>query len=155
MIPTMLPSGGSITGFGNPEGFFGGSGSNSAADYSSSQSALQDLIDRANKGDSSARDALWSYYLSEMSNNSAREWTAQREDSAWQRWVKDMEAAGLNPYAVYAAGNGGYSVSGSSGTHYSSATATKEAKDLSNTANLIKTIMAAVGTAIGIMMLAA
>lgn len=43
----------------------------------------------------------------------ANAWTAQREDTANQRSVADMQAAGLNPYMMYGGSAGATSTSGS------------------------------------------
>lgn len=57
---------------------------------------------KAEAGDEAALDKLFNYYMSEGSAETARKWTADREDTAYQRLVSDMRAAGFNPYALLA-----------------------------------------------------
>lgn len=75
------------------------------------------LIEQAGKGNTAAQDKIGSYYLGEESNQTAREWTAGREDTAYQRMVKDARAAGINPMALLATG-GSPQASSSSGHSY-------------------------------------
>lgn len=70
------------------------------------------LKSQALQGDAEAIDALISYELSEMSANSARSWTAQREDSSYQRAVADLKKAGLNPWILASGGFSGFASSG-------------------------------------------
>lgn len=79
----------------------------------------------ADHGDQSALDKLLNYLMSERSATIARDWTARREDSAYQRLVADMKAAGINPYALLqnvgspiASSSSGHSYSGSGLSSY-------------------------------------
>lgn len=72
----------------------------------------------AEHGDSAQYDMFMNAWLSEQSENRAREWTAQREDTQYQRLVQDLKAAGINPYILL--NNGASPVSSSSsGNTYS------------------------------------
>lgn len=63
-----------------------------------------------------AIDYLTNYRLSQDSVNDARAWTAQREDTQYQRMVEDLRRAGINPYFAL---TGGSPVSSSSqGVNY-------------------------------------
>lgn len=71
----------------------------------------------AANGDQSALDKLLNYLMSESSSQTARDWTANREDTAYQRLVADLKAAGINPYAFATFGASPFS-SSSSGHSY-------------------------------------
>lgn len=47
-----------------------------------------------------AREKLYGYYFDLYRDKTANEWTAQREDSQWQRAVADLQKAGLSPYVL-------------------------------------------------------
>ena len=100
------------------------------APYASSAKKFGDLDylkSQAEKGDAWALDKYYNYYLSEMSANSARKWTAEREDTAYQRLKQDLIKAGLNP-AILAQTNAGPITSASSGNNYQGSTATSAYK---------------------------
>lgn len=87
----------------------------------------------ANNGDEASLDKLLNYLMSEQSSLTAREWTAQREDHAWERLVKDLRAAGINPYAFatfganpIASGSQGHNYSGAYASNYAYKKATLE-----------------------------
>ena len=61
------------------------------------QNWLEVLQRDAASGDVSAKEKLLNYYMTEQSHKTARDWTAQREDSAYQRLVEDMKLAGVPP----------------------------------------------------------
>ena len=63
-------------------------------------SLLSNLSDRANKGDEAALEKLFNYYSSEASAKTSREWTASREDTAYQRLIADLKKAGISPYIL-------------------------------------------------------
>lgn len=60
--------------------------------------SMQWLTYEASNGNEAAIDLLYNYKLSEESANSARAWTANREDTQYQRMVKDLHSVGVNPY---------------------------------------------------------
>lgn len=76
---------------------------------------LEDLVA---SGDSAAADKLIGYLMSEESAQTARDWTASREDTQYQRLVDDLKSAGINPYAILATAGSPVS-SGSNGNSYS------------------------------------
>lgn len=47
-----------------------------------------------------AREKYYDYLAAVTRDKTANEWTAQREDSAWQRAIKDLESAGVSPYIL-------------------------------------------------------
>lgn len=122
MIPTMLPSGGSITGF-NPN-----SGSNDLVDAAveTTRNYNDNIPDVPDKGGSSVSreiDALTALYnlaqtnpeymetylqlLAERENTTnAQAWYRHMSDTSYQRAVKDLEKAGLNPALALSGLNG-------------------------------------------------
>ena len=103
------------------------------------------------KGDSAAADKLFSYLMSEQSAQTARDWTANREDTQYQRLVDDLKAAGINPYAMLASAgspvsssSGGNSFSGSQFTSRASAEETERNHKTNNSLKLIATILSLV-----------
>lgn len=80
---------------------------------------LQYLKDMAADGDEASIDRLMQYMMQEQSNQTARDWTANREDTAIQRFSADARAAGFNPQALLMQG-GNPIASSSSGSSYSS-----------------------------------
>lgn len=60
--------------------------------------SMQWLTYEASKGNEAAIDMLYNYKFSEESANNARAWTASREDTQYQRLVKDLHSVGVNPY---------------------------------------------------------
>lgn len=77
---------------------------------------LQYLKDTAEE-DPASLDRLMNYMMQEQSNQTARDWTAQREDTAIQRFAADARAAGFNPQALLQQG-GSPIASASSGASY-------------------------------------
>lgn len=127
---TMFPSGGLVTGFRppsisitkdtEPETIQPGQVESSA--LASNKNIIDILRERAEGGDASSMDYLISYLLSEQSAQTAREWTAKREDTQYQRFVQDATKAGINPYFAL---TGGSPVSSSTqGVNYQGSTYT-------------------------------
>lgn len=79
---------------------------------------LSYLKDKAAAGDEASLDRLMNYLMSEQSAMNARNWTAEREDSQLQRFVRDAKAAGFNPMALLNQGASPIS-SSSSGSSFS------------------------------------
>lgn len=86
----------------------------------------------ANQGDAASLDKLVNYMMTEQSNQIARDWTASREDTQYQRLVADLKAAGINPYILMQSGASPIS-SSSSGSSYNN-TAYGSAASLKETA---------------------
>lgn len=82
----------------------------------SNESYLSDMLAKAQQGDEAAQQWLANYYSSEDSLQKAMDWTAQREDTAYQRLVSDLQKAGISPYILSGATP---SVSSASGRSYS------------------------------------
>lgn len=59
----------------------------------------------AQNGNEAAVDRYYNYIMSEQSANTARQWTAKREDTAYQRMVSDLKSAGVNPYFALSGGS--------------------------------------------------
>lgn len=75
------------------------------------------------RDDEGSRDYYIEYLLKQLSENSAREYNAQREDTYYQRLMEDLRKAGISPYGMSIAGapiNGAQSY-GVSGNNYTSA----------------------------------
>lgn len=103
----------------------------------------------ANHGDQAALDKLLNYLMSEQSSQNARDWTAQREDTAYQRLVADLKAAGINPYAFatfgaspFASSSGGHSYSGNYSASY-------EINKEKNQQNWLKVVLSSIFPVIG------
>lgn len=105
----------------------------------------------ASKGDEAALDKLMNYFITESSNQTARDWTAQREDSQIQRFVEDAKKAGFNPMALLNTGASPIS-SSSSGSSYGGTSfsnqALKEETNRANWAKVITSFIAAIGMAV-------
>lgn len=110
-------------------------------------------------GNEAAIDMYYNYMMSEKSATTAREWTAQREDSQYQRMVSDLRNAGINPY--FALSGGSPASSATQGVNYQGGQYTSRGSNVrSNDTDLVKaginagtdifsTIMQFLGTIIG------
>lgn len=89
----------------------------------------------AEQGDSAAIDKLFSYMMAEDSATTARNWTAEREDHAVERFAADARRAGFNPIALMQMGGSPISSSSNGfsygGSQFSSYDVNKEKNDLS------------------------
>lgn len=139
MIPTMLPSGGVVNPF-NPFRPSGGASKEDqmtpdqvtaarlAIDKGLTQENWLDYLSKLSKeGNTAATEKLLDYYSTEQSLKTARDWTAQREDSAWQRTVEDLKKAGISPYFL---SGGSPLVSSSSGHGYTGSQMTSSSNNL-------------------------
>lgn len=77
---------------------------------------MDNLVSLANKGDEAAIEKLINIWSTQESEKTARDWTASREDSAYQRLNEDLKKAGISPYILSGATP---MVSSSSGKSYS------------------------------------
>lgn len=85
------------------------------------------LQNQARNGNEAALDQYYAWLLSEQSANTARAWTAQREDTQYQRMVADLKKAGINPY--FALTGGSPVSSASQGVNYQGSTFTSAANN--------------------------
>lgn len=91
-----------VSGITGPTGFgsSNGNGDGDKSNYSHWNGDWKGYLEwMASNGDQASLDRLLNYLMSEQSAQNARDWTASREDSAYQRLVADLKAAGINPYA--------------------------------------------------------
>lgn len=123
------------------------SGKKSYSDYNGDWMAY--LTDLANSGDQAAIDRLMNYFMTEQSNLTARNWTASREDTAYQRLVADMKAAGLNPYAFATMGSSPISSSSNGSQYNGSYSSSYEMNKEKNTQNWIKIALSTLAPIIG------
>lgn len=146
---------------GSGSGTIVGSSSTSSAPDKSNYSAwngdwLGYLKYQADHGDPTALDRLLDYFMSEQSSQNARDWTAQREDTQYQRLVKDMKAAGLNPYAFATMGASPISSSSSGHTYSGQFASSYEINKEKNQQNWLKVALSAalpiIGAAIAAML---
>lgn len=94
------------------------------------------------KGDAASADKLLNFLMTEESEQKARDWTASREDTQYQRLVSDLKAAGINPYVLMASGGSPVSSSSSgasySGSQYTSKKASEETARHNQTSDALK-----------------
>lgn len=125
-------------------------GSNSAMKFSdvNADNVLDYL---SQKGDSASQDYLIKYYLDQLSESSARGYNSQREDTAYQRLMSDLQKAGISPYALTPGltpinGSSGFTASGNT---YTSARNTEYSKSM-DAAGKFTQIFASVLSAIAV-----
>lgn len=108
-----------------------------------SEKQFHDLTGINPYADTASREKYADWMLSENSANTAREYTAQREDSQYQRLVKDLRAAGINPGILAQSGASPVS-SASQGVNYqgSEMTSAKNTNQTSGT-QIITRLLAA------------
>ena len=104
----------------------------------------------ADEGDAGAIERLFNYYATKDSEKTALEWTANREDTAYQRLVEDLRKAGISPYILSSAGP---SVSSYGGKSYTGSTITSSANNerSNNTdvaTSVLTTLFKVIGTAL-------
>lgn len=114
---------------------------------------LDRLQQMANYGDKSALDRLMTYFMSEGSAQTARDWTASREDSAVERMITQFRNAGINPY--YALQQMNPIVSSSSGNTYSGAFSSNSSNKQEQNASRWAQIISSIVTGITVAMIAA
>lgn len=105
----------------------------------------------ADSGDAASRDRLFNY----LTEKDAREWTADREDTQYQRLVQDLARAGINPYILMQSGATpiASSASGQSGNSFSSYELGKEKNDqnwLKVLVSMIPIAIAAIATIVAL-----
>lgn len=96
----------------------------------------------ADNGDAGSLDKL----INVLSEDEARQWTADREDTQYQRLVEDLRKAGINPYILMQSGASpiSSSTSGQSGSQISSYEINKE----KNSQNWLKAFLSIIPIAI-------
>lgn len=109
----------------------------------------------ASHGDQASLDKLFNYLMSEQSAMNARQWTAEREDTAYQRLVADMKAAGLNPYAFATMGANPIASSSQQNSYGGSYSSTYEINKEKNSQNWLKVALSAAIPLIGAIIAAA
>lgn len=100
-------------------------------DYHSVDDWTNELYRLYKNGDVSAGEKLFNYYATKDSEKTARDWTASREDTAYQRLIADLKEAGISPYVLSGATP---AVSNSTGATYSGSQMTS-AQSSRNTIN--------------------
>lgn len=103
----------------------------------------------AEHGDQASLDKLLNFMMSEQSAMTARNWTAEREDTAWQRMVEDMRKAGYNPYAFATLGGSPISSSSNGNSYGGSYSASYEINKEKNQQNWLKVALSAAIPIIG------
>lgn len=101
---------------------------------------LEFAIDKANSGDAAWQDKLWNYLATREGEKTARDWTAKREDSAYQRLTSDLKAAGISPYVLSGASP---MASASASKSYSGSELTSQKNNKEN--NKLKALIAQLG----------
>lgn len=109
------------------------------------------LQDRIAQGDDAAIDKLINYYQTEQSAKTARDWTSEREDNAYQRLMADIRKAGISPYILTGAAP---SASGATGKAYSGSQMTSRANNKDTVAanersRVITSLLAGIGIIFG------
>lgn len=117
-------------------------GSTGPKTYDDFNDPVEYLKYMAANGDEAANDKLMNYLLSEASSDRARQWTASREDSQYQRLFKDLSALGINPYIMLqSAGVGPVSTSSSGHTYSGSQNVSKENNERSTGTQLLNSLI--------------
>lgn len=93
-------------------------------------------------------DRLMNYIESEGSATAAREWTANREDTQYQRLVEDLKAAGINPYILLQNGATPVSSSSSGNSYNGSYYTTEQQKKLDRDQKWAQLILSIVSSVI-------
>lgn len=96
-------------------------------DYSNWNGDFQGYLQYLDKyGSESDHDRFIDWLMTNESAKIARDWTASREDTQYQRLVDDLKKAGINPYALL--NNGASPISSSSnGSSFTGAYSSNEA----------------------------
>lgn len=99
---------------------------------------------KATYGTDSDYDRWMNFLENNYSIDKANQWTAEREDTQYQRLVADLKAVGINPYSLLQ--NGGNPVSSSSATSsysgsYSSNEALKQEANSQKWLSLLTTVI--------------
>lgn len=153
----MGPAGGSEY-FDNDNVLDGSSNTALQNTYRDFSSVLSGVEKKAQNGDPSALEHLFNYYASEASAKSARDWTAAREDTQYQRLMADLQKAGISPYILTGATPGvssatGVSHSGSSITSYANSKRTQETANRDRAWAISKEVLGLIGTALMALMI--
>lgn len=113
---------------------------------------LESLSRKANNGDIAAYEKLIDYYMTKDSEKSARDWTASREDTTYQRLIEDLRKAGVSPYVLSGATG---SVSSSTGKSYSGSQMVSQENNRNNQGqNNVRSILSLLGIVVAAMIYA-
>lgn len=158
MSVTMLPSGGTVSPTFRPDGkdtgITLGTGTTGTAEQLSQydwneQSYMNNLIDKANNGDVASIEKLVDIWATRENEKTARDWTASREDTAYQRLSEDLKKAGISPYVLSGAtpmvsSSSGKSVSGSEMTSRANQQSSQSNQNARSVLQLAGIVLAAV-----------
>ena len=124
-------------------------------DYSSWNGDFKGYLEYLDKNGTTAdHDRFIDFLMSEYSEETARKWTAEREDTQYQRLVQDLRNAGINPYSLLT--NGASPISSSSSGHsYTGSYSTNESlKKEQNAQKWVSIVTSILSSAIMIALLA-
>lgn len=101
------------------QGTFSSLGSRPSLGYDQFNGDLEGFLKyKAENGSDADYDRFMNFLTNNYSVDKANAWTAQREDTQYQRLVADLKAAGINPYVLLQ--SGGSPASSASATYSSS-----------------------------------
>lgn len=69
-------------------------------DYSDLNAWMDELYRKYQSGDEAAGERLFNEVAQSFAEKTSRDWTASREDTAYQRLVQDLKKAGISPYVL-------------------------------------------------------
>lgn len=109
---------------------------------------LQYMADK----DPAFADKYIDYMMGEQSAATAREWTAQREDSQFQRFSEDARKAGFNPVALLNLGGSPVSSSSSGNSYNGSQFTSKDSNKRNQETSIARGVLAAFAMIMGVLL---